>query len=143
MGCPMAFSSNRSCCSVIKNMLVWLVFAFLLSSACTNEIQVDRVSGADRVSIQTGDALFRRWQCGTCHGPRGEGSPRGPSLHALGTYWNRDALSHYLAQPQSWLQHSPRLDSLARRYRPVAMPAFDALSAPERRALADFLLTLD
>lgn len=66
-----------------------------------------------------GERLYREFGCGTCHGEKGEGRGRGPSLRSLSAHWQTETLAAYL---------------------PLAMPTFEDLRPEQSRALADYLL---
>lgn len=87
-----------------------------------------------------GERLYREFGCGTCHGEKGEGRGRGPSLRSLSAHWQTETLATYLRNPTAARTHDKRLRKLAQSYLPLAMPTFEDLRPEQSRALADYLL---
>jgi len=95
-----------------------------------------------RAEVERGAELFATWGCPTCHGPHGEGTPKGPELRQLSRYWNAETLATYLQHPERLRKNNPRLQQLAAGYAPITMPSLEALDAKARKALVAYLLTL-
>ena len=89
----------------------------------------------------TGQELFRRELCGSCHGSAGKGTWMGPPLRGLGAHWTREELADFLRDPAAKVRTDPRLEELSRRF-PNAMKANQVLGKQERTRLADWLLSL-
>jgi len=89
----------------------------------------------------TGQELFRRELCGSCHGSAGKGTWMGPPLRGLGAHWTREELADFLRDPATRLRSDPRLQELSRRF-PNAMKGNQVLGRRERTRLADWLLSL-
>lgn len=87
-----------------------------------------------------GERLYRKFGCGVCHGEKGEGSGRGPSLRSLSAHWQTETLAVYLRDPAAARTTNERLHKLAQGYLPLAMPTFEDLRPEQSRALADYLL---
>ncbi|MFQ5629871.1 MAG: c-type cytochrome [bacterium] len=127
--------------TTLKIFAIAVLPLFLLS--CGTETKSTELQRSAAQLISTGADLYTKWNCGACHGDFGEGTPKGPPLQNLEQHWNRQALARYLANPGDVLANDVRLKALAKRYRPVAMPAFDELTEQERMALAAYVLTFD
>lgn len=84
--------------------------------------------------------IYRLQNCANCHGPRGEGTRRGPPLVALAEHWTRDALAGYLADPVAVRTEDERLSALGQSFS-GHMQRYDNLDLEQRRVLAAWLLT--
>lgn len=112
----------------------------LFQFGCGSKTESTELTRNGEEVLLSGSGLYKRWNCGACHGEYGGGSSTGPPLKNLSTHWKRKRLADYLANPNEF---NMRLDSLAKRYRPVAMPAFQEMSEEERGDLAAYILTFD
>lgn len=84
----------------------------------------------ESVASRSGEMIFRRESCLSCHEVFGNGASYGPTLDGVGS--RRDAL--WLAD---YLRH-PRPGVSAKTYR-LAMPAYDKLDAAEIGRLVSYL----
>jgi len=102
----------------------------------------DNGSSTTGVVEEQGQRLYHAWGCGTCHGADGNGSPKGPNLREISSYWNRALLIKYLKNPSEFRKYDHRLHELSRRYFPISMPSPEGLTDRECVLLADYLLTI-
>ncbi len=80
-------------------------------------------------ALSPGAALVSQEACLACHSLGGEGASRGPRLEFIATRRDADYIARYLADPESFTPGA-------------AMPRFDALSEGQRRAIAEFIVSL-
>lgn len=112
-------------------MRSWMAIGCLSLAACSAD------SGAPR----TGEQLYQDQNCVQCHGPTGQGTNLGPSLHDKKSYWNRDQLARFLADPQAYAAKDPRLSEQGKQYL-MPMVKFLTLTEEERLRVADYVLSL-
>ena len=79
---------------------------------------------------RTGEMIFRREGCLSCHELFGNGTSYGPALDGVGSRRDVGWLKEYLLSPRPGVGDKP--------YR-LRMPAFDALEAGELDALVNYL----
>jgi mono/diheme cytochrome c family protein len=86
--------------------------------------------------------LFEREGCVACHGEMTQGIENaGPALHALAPYWDVPRLMEYINDPTVFRAANPDFEQRRDVTYEVEMPAFDHLSAEQRKLLARWLLT--
>jgi nitric oxide reductase subunit C len=80
-------------------------------------------------TLSPGAALVNQENCLACHALGDAGERMGPRLEYIGARRSPQYIADYLSDPQ--------------RFTPgTSMPAYDALGEPQRRALAEFIVTL-
>ncbi len=114
----------------MRSLSLALLF-MLLGTACSEE------SAAPR----SGEQLYREQNCVQCHGPLGEGTQLGPSIADKRSYWNRESLAAFLADPQAYSARDERLAAQGRQYL-MPMVKFLTLSQEDRLRIADYVLSL-
>lgn len=87
----------------------------------------------------TGEQVFQRELCGSCHGSAGKGTWLGPPLRELTQHWEREALAEFIRDPGARLAQDERLAKLSQEFQ-SPMVGRAALSKAERLLLADWLL---
>jgi mono/diheme cytochrome c family protein len=89
-----------------------------------------------------GAEIYRSQWCADCHGESLEGTFKGPPLADLAPHWyTPENLAEYLADPERFVQGTPRVRWLRWRY-DYDMPAYRELTRAERMTLARWLFTL-
>ena len=98
---------------------------------------------ASGIDLEAAAKLFigGKASCATCHGKEGEGMMLGPEITGAAEFWTVDTLTAFLENPGRILGGDARLAEMASRY-PSPMPAASSLSDAERRAVAEYVLTL-
>ena len=94
--------------------------------------------GAAVAPQASGETLFRKANCHTCHGVERKGNAVAPPLLDLGRSWDADRLAAYLRDPFAASKGDPRLQELQKRF-PAVMPPYGG-SETDRRVLAAWLL---
>jgi hypothetical protein len=84
----------------------------------------------ESVSSRSGEMVFRRQNCLTCHELFGNGTTYGPPLDGIGSRRTVSWLREYLRAPRAGVSAKP--------YR-VRMPPFDTLPPGDLRALVSYL----
>ena len=87
----------------------------------------------------SGEALFNKWICASCHGKDRAGKAGAPSLRDVAKYWTADRLADYLVDPPKVIASDPRLKAQAALF-PMNMPSFAAKPLAERKRLAEWLI---
>ncbi|MEO6214198.1 MAG: c-type cytochrome [Vicinamibacterales bacterium] len=99
---------------------------------------------AAKESIEIGKKAYEETGCGKCHGTLGRGD--GPSAPALMDDWGQPIRPTDLAQSRTFRGGSSREDifrTMSTGFNGTPMPSFlDALSAEQRWAITDFILSL-
>ncbi|HSN93335.1 MAG TPA: cytochrome c [Anaeromyxobacteraceae bacterium] len=80
-------------------------------------------------ALSPGAALVNQESCLACHSLGGKGGDRGPRLEYVATRRDADWIARYLADPEAVTPGA-------------AMPKFDKLSEAQRRAIAEFVVSL-
>ena len=80
-------------------------------------------------ALSPGAALVNQEACLACHALGGEGESRGPRLEFIAARRDADYIARYLADPEAFTPGA-------------AMPRFDKLSEGQRRAIAEFIVSL-
>ena len=89
-----------------------------------------RFTYRESASSTSGETIFRREGCLSCHELFGNGTTYGPALDGTGSRRNRPWLREYLRAPRPGVGDKP--------YR-LLMPAYDTLEADELDALVAYL----
>jgi mono/diheme cytochrome c family protein len=99
-------------------------------------------SGAtsDAESVRRGRDVYEFETCGNCHGAKGAGTKKAPSLESLHRHWTADELVLYLRNPHGYKKDG-RLAAIAEKYH-EDMAGLPAASEARLRDLAAFLLSL-
>jgi mono/diheme cytochrome c family protein len=90
---------------------------------------------------RSGAQLYREQNCVQCHGPTGEGTQLGPSIADKLSYWKRESLAEFLADPIAYSARDERLAAQGKQYL-TPMVKFLTLSEDERLRIADYVLAL-
>ena len=87
----------------------------------------------------SGEVLFNKWICASCHGKDRAGKAGAPSLRDVAKYWTVDRLADYLVDPPKVIKSDPRLRAQAEKFA-MNMPSFAAKPLDERKRLAEWLI---
>ena len=88
-----------------------------------------------------GPTLFRQQNCIICHAADGAGTKLGPSLRDKKSFWTREKLAAYIANPPAVVDGDERLKTQSAQYS-IPMTTYPGLSLEQRLALADHVLAL-
>ena len=91
---------------------------------------------------ESGERLYVKSGCVSCHGATGMGGPLGPSIRGASEHWTRESLLEFLKDPRGTVGSNPRLAAVGENYR-AQMPAFVFHSDDKLERIADYVLTLD
>ncbi len=80
-------------------------------------------------ALSPGAALVNQESCLACHALGDQGERRGPRLEFIATRRDADWIARYLANPEAFTPGA-------------SMPRFDKLSEGQRRAIAEFIVSL-
>lgn len=86
------------------------------------------------------DAVIN-WGCNTCHGQDLRGTQMAPPLYGLSEFYDRDKLTNYLRNPNSFMD-SDRFKAFKQKYKNIVMPAYNNKDIKELGKVADYLLGL-
>lgn len=87
--------------------------------------------------------MYAELNCADCHGPRGEGTEKGPPLRELREHWIYELnLAEYLRDPTPFQQGDPRVRWLWGHYS-FDMPAYIHLTHEQRMSFAAWLFILE
>lgn len=87
-------------------------------------------------------AAYAQAKCNGCHGAEGGGGMLGPTLKGLSEYWTVDDLTEFIANPAPFVADRPRLREMLEIDYKLPMTANATLTESERRALAEWVLSL-
>ena len=96
----------------------------------------------DSDGIRSGQDLYLRYGCSSCHGATGAGGTLGPPLRESTKYWKPEALTDFLVDPTEALANDERLAKLNQAFRATNMRPFDELTREQLSQIADFVLSL-
>lgn len=115
---------------VVVLALAIVAYAVLVGALIWFKPPPVRFAYAETASTRTGEAIFRREGCLSCHELFGNGTSYGPALDGTGSRRDRSWLRDYLRSPR------PGVGETTYRLR---MPAYDTLEAGELDALVAYL----
>ena len=115
---------------VVIGVAAIAAYAVLVGTLIYLEPPPVRYAYVETEAARTGEVIFRREGCLSCHELFGNGTSYGPVLDGVGSRRERSWLRDYL--------RSPRPGVGERTYR-LRMPAYDTLKPSELEALANYL----
>ena len=112
-----------------------LALGLVLFAACTRLRRLPEGTSAPD--------MYAELECADCHGPRGEGTEKGPPLRDLRENWIYELnLAEYLRDPVPFQQGDPRVRWLWGQYS-WDMPAYIHLTHEQRMSFAAWLFILE
>jgi len=85
---------------------------------------------------------YTQAKCNGCHGAEGGGGMLGPTLQGIAEHWTVDDLAEFIANPAPFVADRPRLKEMLEVDYKMQMTANATLTESERRALAEWVLSL-
>lgn len=85
---------------------------------------------------------YTQAKCNGCHGAEGGGGMLGPTLQGIAEHWTAQELAEFIGDPAPFVSERPRLREMLELDYKMPMTANASLTADERRALAEWVLSL-
>lgn len=118
---------------VLVGAAIIVIFAAVVGTLVYLKPPPVRFGYEESESSKSGEMIFRRESCMSCHEVFGNGATYGPTLDGIGSRRNGSWLAEYLRSPHPGVSAKP--------YR-LRMPAYDKLKANEIQVLVSYLEAL-
>ncbi len=124
-------------------VLFFLQRATMKDEAASSGPMTDMPSASSQKTYQaSGEELVKSFGCQSCHGSDLKGTGLAPALVGLSSYYDRDKLTNYLRNPNSFMDQDRFVD-FKQKYRNIVMPAYSNKDVKDLGKIADYLLGLN